>query len=219
MKTALDHLVIGAIDLKQGVDYVREHLGVDIPSGGKHPRMGTHNCLTQLSDETFLEVIAIDPDADMVHRPRWFGLDDPYIKARLKESPCLLTWVVNTDDITTALGASEMSFGQPQPLSRDNLRWYFGVPDDGRLLAGGIFPYIISWQIEKHPAAQMKDLGIRLNSLKICTPFLEWTSRQLEDIGALQLVELLYSPDITSPYLEVEFSTPAGDTIISSLRR
>ena len=216
MKTGLDHIVIGAADLEQGRKYVKEKLGVEIPMGGKHPRMATHNCLTRLSESVFLEVIAIDPEADMVKRPRWFGLDDPWVQGRLRQSPQLLTWVVNTDDITQALDSTELSFGSPQPLSRDNLRWYFGVPDDGRLLAGGILPYVISWQTDALPAATMADCGLRFRKMTICTPFLEWTSSQLEDIGALQLVDMRYTVGVSVPYFEVELDTPRGVVQLSS---
>jgi len=56
----LDHLVIAASSLEQGVDYVRKMLGVDIPFGGVHSAMGTHNHLMQLGNSVFLEVIAIN---------------------------------------------------------------------------------------------------------------------------------------------------------------
>jgi len=216
MKTALDHLVIGAADLQQGVDFVKDHFGVEIPQGGKHPKMGTHNCLTRLGDSVFLEIIAIDPEAENSVCPRWYGLDDPWIAAGLADSPRLLTWVINTDDITSVLANAEISFGNPEPISRGDLRWYFGVPDDGRLLAGGILPYIISWQTDEHPARQMIDLGCSLAKITICTPFLEWTSRQLESIGAISMVSLHYSPEISTPYLEAELLTPSGSRVLSS---
>jgi len=46
--TELDHLTIAAHDLVQGVAYVRDALGVDMPTGGAHPRMATHNRLLRL---------------------------------------------------------------------------------------------------------------------------------------------------------------------------
>ncbi len=62
MKTKLDHLVVAAKGLRQGVEYIRKELGVDMPFGGEHPKIGTHNHLIQLGDDVFLEVIAINPD-------------------------------------------------------------------------------------------------------------------------------------------------------------
>ena len=99
MKTALDHIVIGAATVAEGVAYLQSELGATLPAGGEHPRMGTHNHLMQLSESTFLEIIAINPAAPAPARPRWFGLDEPFVQAQLRQQPRLLTWVVNTGDL------------------------------------------------------------------------------------------------------------------------
>ena len=54
-KLVLDHLVIGAASLAQGADWLAERLGVTLPPGGAHPRMGTHNRLTALGPDSFLD--------------------------------------------------------------------------------------------------------------------------------------------------------------------
>src|SRR6185312_3978330 len=87
----LDHLTVAALSLDEGVAHVRRALGVEIPPGGAHPIMGTHNHLMQLGNSVFLEVIAPDPGVTP-QRPRWFGLDDPDMHRRLACSPRLLTW-------------------------------------------------------------------------------------------------------------------------------
>ena len=71
----IDHLVVAARTLAQGADFLRDLLGVEALSGGKHVAMGTHNLVMQLGEERYLEVIAIDPDAEPPERPRWFDLD------------------------------------------------------------------------------------------------------------------------------------------------
>lgn len=76
MQTCLDHLVIGAASLEAGVEYVKEVLGVDIPAGGHHEKMGTCNHLMQLGKDVFLEVIAIDKTLAAPSRPRWYGLEN-----------------------------------------------------------------------------------------------------------------------------------------------
>ena len=98
-----DHLVIGAASLRQGVDWVEGKLGVVMPPGGSHPRMGTHNHLTALGRDSFLEVIAVDPAAEPPARPRWFALDDPARRTSLEAQPRLLTWVCATGDIEASL--------------------------------------------------------------------------------------------------------------------
>src|SRR5204862_2458991 len=91
--TELDHLAIAAHTLEQGLAHVRDALGVDMPYGGKHPRMGTHNHLLRLGERVYVEVIAIDPSAPAPSRPRWFQLDDPALQAELRVAPQLVTWV------------------------------------------------------------------------------------------------------------------------------
>lgn len=217
MATRFDHLVIGAADLSEGIVYVRNTLGIEVPSGGKHPQMGTHNCLVRFGQTSFLEIIAVDPAAaPSPGQPRWFGLDDPHVRASLEKNPRLLTWVVNCDDITAALSGPEIAYGIPQPISRGDLLWYFGVPDDGRLLAGGMLPYVISWQTDSHPASAMADAGCSLGCLRLHTPFAEWSSRQLEGIGAAELVEVIELQEGSAPYLEAEIQTPAGSRILRS---
>ena len=70
MDTKIDHLVIGAESLIQGVEYVKSCLGVEMPFGGVHVKMGTHNHLMRLGDGIFLEIIAINPEIDPPNRPR-----------------------------------------------------------------------------------------------------------------------------------------------------
>lgn len=79
-QAALDHLTVATLTFEQGIAYIRRALNVDIPFGGAHPLMGTHNCLMQIGDAIFLEVIAPDP-AVTPQRARWFGLDDPEMRA------------------------------------------------------------------------------------------------------------------------------------------
>ena len=86
MQIRTDHLVIGAKDLAQGIDFVKDQLGIDIPYGGVHKTMGTHNHLMQLGNSSFLEVIAINPDGDPVGHPRWYGLDDPFVRQQIADA-------------------------------------------------------------------------------------------------------------------------------------
>ena len=58
----LDHLIVGAATLADGIEYVAGITGVTPHPGGKHVAMGTHNALLRLGERVFLEVIAIDPD-------------------------------------------------------------------------------------------------------------------------------------------------------------
>ncbi len=159
MNTKFDHLVVGAQNLEQGVAYIKEKLGVEVPFGGNHLKMGTHNHLMRVGNNVFLEIIAIDPEHPAPERPRWFGLDDPFIQMSLENTPRLLSWVVNCEDIRKTIGKASCSFGHPELLSRGSLNWYFGLPSDGRLIAGGFLPYLIQWIDIEHPSNKMRMPG------------------------------------------------------------
>ncbi|MCW9034458.1 MAG: VOC family protein [Rhodospirillales bacterium] len=72
----IDHLVIAAKTLEQGIDYLLEKLSVENPAGGEHLTMGTHNLIMSLGNGHYLEVIAIAPHLENPKWPRWFCLDD-----------------------------------------------------------------------------------------------------------------------------------------------
>ncbi|PLY04015.1 MAG: VOC family protein [Desulfuromonas sp.] len=216
LQTHIDHLVIAAETLEQGVAYVKEQLGVGMPFGGVHPQMGTHNHLMRLGDGIFLEVIAINPDAEPPRRPRWFGLDDALIRAQLAVQPVLLTWVVNSNDIDQLIRNAAFSAGTAEPISRGDLHWHFGLPEDGRLLAGGTLPYAIEWHTDRHPAESMADLGCRFEKLEIYHPRAEWLQSALESIAAQDLVTVHPLPGNETAYMVVSVQTPAGLKSLSS---
>lgn len=216
MKTRIDHLVIGAPNLKKGIYFVKETLGIDIPFGGVHMQMGTHNHLIQLGNDIFLEVIAINPDIEPPKAPRWYGLDDPFIRRQIEQQPILLTWVVNTHNINEFVQKASISFGKPELISRGKLSWYFGLPADGRLLAGGMLPYVIEWQSSSHPASSMSDAGCRFQSLEIHHPCPEWLLTVLESINALNLVKVYALPKNELPHLIAYINTPSGEKKLMS---
>ena len=214
----LDHLVIAAETLQQGVDYIRSTLGVDIPKGGDHQTMGTHNHLMQLGNNAYLEVIAINPQATAPNHLRWFDLDDALMRESLGSQPRLITWVINTHDIQNLARQSIFEIGNPTELKRNNLRWQLGLTDDGRLLANGMLPYVIQWITDPHPAAAMADLGCQLRSLDIYHNRADWLLATLVSMGADHLVKIHQLPDTESAYLSASITTPSGLVILSSKR-
>lgn len=210
MQTHLDHLVIAAHSLEQGINYVETVLGVTVPFGGEHLLMGTHNHLMQLGNEVFLEVIATNPTAPAPKRPRWYGLDDPFIARQLTQAPQLLTWVVNTTDMQQLQRQTNFVFGEPTSVSRGDLKWQFGIPEDGRVLAGGALPYMIQWQSDSHPANHMANLGCHLHALEIYHPYPEWLQSVLANINALEFVDIKQLDVNKTTYLVAHIDTPTG---------
>ena len=160
----LDHLVIAACALDEGVAWVEERLGVAMGPGGKHAAMGTHNRLVSLGPGRFLEVIAVDPEAPPPGRARWFTLDAPPTRARLAQGPFLIHWVVRTDDIETALAAIAPDTVEILALSRGDFRWRIGVPGDGSLADDGTFPTLIQWE-SRRPSEALPASGCSLERL------------------------------------------------------
>ncbi len=165
MTVVFDHLVFAAATLEQGEDYLEAALGVRPQRGGKHVAMGTHNSLLGLGPRTFLEVIAIDPEATAPPRPRWFALDTPAMRNAMKQSPRLIHWVARTDDIEAARRACPTDVGPAQPMERGSFRWRITVPGDGHLPGDGIVPTLIQWSDARHPADGLRDSGVRLAAL------------------------------------------------------
>jgi hypothetical protein len=193
----LDHLVVTAPSLAAGVDYVRAALGVELQPGGRHPRMGTHNCLLRLGPASYLEVIAIDPEAE-AELPRWFQLDRG-------GAPRLATWVARTGDIRAAAACSA-DFGRIEPMARGALRWEITLPEGGGLPFDGIAPTLIQWRAKPHPAAMLADSGCALAGLEGFHPRAAELSGLLQAIGFQGPVQLAEGP----PRLTARIQTPSG---------
>ncbi len=157
----LDHLVVAAATLSEGIAYVEGQLGVPLQAGGKHTFMGTHNALLKLGSGVYLEVISVDPETPKPLRPRWFNLD----QLKLPQ-PRLVHWVARTDDIDTL--SQEFDFCGPViAASRGSLHWKITIPDDGAMPYDGTFPTLIEWPQGPHVSDRMEDQGCSLAALFI----------------------------------------------------
>lgn len=209
--TVIDHLVVGAATLEEGLAFARRHFGVDLGAGGRHPDMATHNALLRLG-QVYLEVIAVDGRAPRPSRPRWFELDGPWMRQALATGPRLLTWVVRARDedfgeVDTGL------FGAPLAMQRDRLRWRITVPADGHLPAGGLLPTVLHW--DSSPAVTgMPDSACRLHAVVLRTASPAWYGRELDAIGAGSLVTLAAPSAGQGEGLSAVLDTPAGRVCI-----
>jgi hypothetical protein len=139
--------------------------------------MGTHNRLLAIASAAFpkayLEIIAIDPDAPPPSRVRWFGLDEPATRERLRERPRLLHLVARCtrlDATLAALAAQGIDAGQAVAAERASpngmFRWRIAGRADGRLLCGGALPTLIEWQ-GMHPSDHLPASAVALQSLQL----------------------------------------------------
>lgn len=171
MSMELDHLVVGAATLEEGVAWCERVLGVTPGPGGQHALMGTHNRLLKISGplhpRSYLEIIAIDPAAPPPGRTRWFDLDLPALRERLAEGPGLIHWVARVPQLDAALAnwrSEGVDAGEPVEASRGALRWRIALRADGRRLRREALPVLIEWSGEAHPTDTMPDSGVQLLS-------------------------------------------------------
>lgn len=205
-RLTFDHLAVVAPSLEAGVAHVRERLGVDVPAGGAHPLMGTHNHLMRLGEACFLEIISVDPAAPAPERPRWFGLD------RRGDAPSRLEhWLLATTDLDATLDEAGGLCGEAIRQTRGELSWRIAVRPDGALPLEGAFPGLLEWSTGTHPAAGMADLGCRLSVLTVDHPEAEHIYRFLE--GRLTDARVRVRSAAT-PGLSAEIETPSGTRLL-----
>lgn len=174
--------------MKQGADYVSDRTGLNIPKGGEHPLMGTHNLLMSMGADTFFEVISIDPSAPKPTHSRWFALDDNKVCASLSNRAKPHSWVLNSDNLDEDLAIAKslgIDLGTPLTLTRGDLTWRFAVRKDGAIPLNGAAPMIMEWptDMQAHPASRMTDLGTRIKSINLDTRYAVEVNNLLNTLG------------------------------------
>ena len=191
MKSQIDHLVVAAHNLQQGVEWCEATLGITPAAGGEHEKYGTHNRLFKIATPAFpvayFEIIAINPDAVIEKKPppmRWFDLDNKQLQADLAKSPRLIHFVANTGSIQDARHAWKdqgIDRGSIIHASRKTpkglLQWQITVRPDGDRLFNGTLPTLIQWgkpeaadPMQLHPRNHLPRSGVSLKSLSVSHP-------------------------------------------------
>ena len=216
----LDHVVVAANQLADGVAWCEATLGITPGPGGEHAFMGTHNRLFSISsprfERAYFEIIAINPDAPPPGRARWFGLDHPALQAALRRGPRLIHWVARCDDIH-AVGLEMRGLGidggQVLPAERATprgvLRWQIGVRDDGRRLFDGALPTLIQWG-DVHPADAMPASGVSLQQAAL--------AGLSAAVARMMPASVQTGPTAAAAPIRLTLNTPRGPVVLSSLR-
>lgn len=217
----IDHVVVVCDSLAQGAAWCEAVLGVVPGPGGRHPLMGTHNRLLPLGTPdgaaAYLELIAIDPEAEAPPaggRARWFGMDEPALRAQAARGPWLAHFVARTPDIAAAraaLAALGEDVGEPVAAARGELRWQITLRRDGRPAHAGALPALIEWQ-GSHPCEGMRDVGLRLAGLTVQAAEPDVVRAAHAGIG-LMGVEVQPAP-VAGPALVLRLSTPRGPVVL-----
>lgn len=215
MNCQLDHLVVAAASLEQAVRWCEVTLGVTPGPGGRHPLMGTHNRLVNLSapgfERCYLELIAVDPEAPSPGRPRWFGLDEPALQATLaQQGPRLIHAVLRSPNIEMMRWGLINKGADPGPMLAaersipgGTLRWRILVRDDGALPGGGALPTLIDWQ-GAHPTDTLPASPVTLQELQAAAL----------PAGPAQVLRWrgpVWRHEAGAPVLRARLSTPVGE--------
>jgi hypothetical protein len=191
MKTQIDHLVVMAASLEQGVQWCEDTLGITPGPGGEHEKYGTHNRLFKIATPQFplayFEIIAINPEAVIPKRaqvPRWFDMDNAALQKAVAQGPRLVHFVSSTEDVKAArhlLRTQGIERGQVVHASRKSskgtLNWQITVREDGERLFNGCLPTLIQWgkpeatePLRLHPRNSLPRSGVTLQSLAVSHP-------------------------------------------------
>ena len=220
MSLALDHLVVAARSLAEGLAWCEANFGLRPEAGGQHLFMGTHNRVFSIASEAFprayLEIIAIDPNLPAPGRARWFDLDDAAVRRTLMHGPHLVAWVARCIDIAAtyaALQAGDIDCGELQHAERATpgglLRWQISVRADGRRPLGGAAPALIEWGTV-HPTDAMDETGVALLTLRL--------SGWPEALAALLPDSIVRDESARAPPLTAVLSGPRGAVTLRSSR-
>jgi len=201
MHVSFDHVAILCSDLAAAREWLEYVIGAPMSARGVHRRMGTHNHLLSLGGDSYLELIAIDPDATPPQGARWFGLDDFTGDARPG------SWILRTEDMEAARALAPPGVGTPLDLARDSYRWRITVPESGHQPFDDLFPALIEWQ-GPHPAAALPDHGVRLEVLYLSHPRPDALRAAIETLGDPGIEMHIARGAV--PRLGFELSTPRG---------
>lgn len=223
----VDHLVVVAASLDQGVQWCEATLGITPGPGGQHPLMGTHNRLFNVASaafpRTYFEIIAIQPGVKPTRKPgqhRWFDMDDAMLQSRVaSEGPQLLHFVASVLGVASAvkaLATQGLDRGAVVPASRQTaaglLSWRITVRDDGQRLFYGTLPTLIQWgeagedpATATHPLEALPASGVTLETLQARHPRPEQLQAAYAAIG-------LAGVDVSqgTPNLIATLNTPRG---------
>ncbi len=225
LQAQVDHLVIAAASLAEGVQWCESALGITPGPGGEHALMGTHNRVFTLASAAFpqayFEIIAIHSGASYARSTwakRWFDLDNPDLQEQLRKTgPRLIHFVARSANVQAgvrALAGLGIDRGEVLEASRITpqglLTWQISVRADGQRLLSGALPTLIQWG-EVHPTQGMAASGVTLRSLQVHYPQSETLRAAYEAIG-LTSVGITQGP----PNLIATLQTPRGVVTLES---
>ena len=232
MTAQIDHLVVVAHDLAQGVAWCERALGITPGPGGEHALFGTHNRLFKIATPAhptaYFEIIAINSAAAYAisaSSKRWFDMDNLALQAAAAQQPRLVHFVASVPEANAGCAAlKDLGIDRGQVLQANRptpsglLEWQITVRDDGQRLFNGALPTLIQWGAQDtlpstvvHPTQTMADSGVSLHRLSVSHPDVARLNAAYQAIG-------LSAVSITSGAANIcaELHTPRGVVCLDS---
>lgn len=139
--------------------------------------------MLNLSNECYLEVIAIDPDNYEVTQDRWMGID-------LLNGPKLIRWAIKSSNLLSdqlILRKYHSTMGEILPGSRQTasgelLKWELIMPLSAPEVE--VIPFVLDWgQSEMHPTEVLSPSGFKLDSIQLTHPEPETVTSVLDALN------------------------------------
>jgi len=210
LPTALDHIVVGVVDLDSGMARLEQLTGVRLVRGGSHPGIGTHNALISLGDKQYLELMAPDP-AQRQYTSSY--------ELRTLVEPRVIAWTARTSNINSSADvALKGGYQLDGPTDMSRLR------PDGKRLAWKLFrvsntlgrdgvepiPGFIEWDPGSLHPSQDSPKGCELESFAIEYPQPSVLTAALTNLGIAAQVK-----QAMSARLIIALKTPIGRVELS----
>ena len=165
MDIKIDHVILGINDLEKGMKTFNDQSGVMPKFGGFLPAFGTHNALISLGNNSYLEIIAPQPNLDPVDSA--FGGLEKYAAL----TP--IGWALQVEDLQEVVNQlnnnkithSGIKPGARKTSNRGWLRWHTVFLKNAQKLS--INPFFIKWETDSAHPSLTEPAGCSLNSVEV----------------------------------------------------
>jgi len=212
----LDHIVLGSFTLEEGTEFLENILQAKLSDIGYHKDMGTHNRVIRISENVYIEVIAIDPKRKNLNNRKWFNLDNSNLQSKLKISPQIIGYVIENNDRNI-----NKYYDPFFEASRDSYKWQFAMPTfknnilDSEIIEAGIIPSLISWKSDK-PVYQMKKNQFELISLEIrLSESQKYFNTFFKSFGEIEYVSVSMTKEEETSIFKLKLKDNLRDIVIS----
>jgi hypothetical protein len=158
-----------------------------------------------LSDECYLEIIAIDHDNHDIKQDRWMGID-------LLEGPKLTRWAIKSSNLRSdqaILKKYDPAMGEILPGSRQTasgglLQWELIMPLSSPEVE--VVPFVLDWsQSDMHPTEVLELTPFKLHKIQLTHPEPYKIGQLLDELDTeAQVVEG------TTPIIQAQLQGPDG---------